>query len=181
MFSAVRAFHNCGTPKERRDYIWPDRKMQVCIYLTALVLLPYVLNPHSEAAWLLMKSYFPCTYYFYCGSLIFCFFGTVKQLKMWKPSSLIAGIITFLTMIPFILHAWLPSGFLSPEAIRICSVVAFVASMMMVVYCGLWGLPDGICPSHVVFAHHSYPIPLACLHHGFARCNGLDVYSAVCL
>ena len=85
MFSAVRAFHNCGTPKERRDYIWPDRKMQVCIYLTALVLLPYVLNPHSEAAWLLMKSYFPCTYYFYCGSLIFCFFGTVKQLKMWKP------------------------------------------------------------------------------------------------
>ena len=81
MFSAVRAFHNCGTPKERRDYIWPDRKMQVCIYLTALVLLPYVLNPHSEAAWLLMKSYFPCTYYFYCGSLIFCFFGTVKQLE----------------------------------------------------------------------------------------------------
>ncbi len=45
MFSAVRAFHHCGTPKERRDYIWPDRKMQVGIYLTSVVLL---LDPHLK-------------------------------------------------------------------------------------------------------------------------------------
>ena len=137
MFSAVRAFHNCGTPKERRDYIWPDRKMQVGIYLTALVLLPYVLNPHSEAAWLLMKSYFPCTYYFYCGSLIFCFFGTVKQWKMWKTTNLIAAIITFLAMLPLILHAWIPSGLLTPETIKICNVVVIVVSIIMVVYSGV--------------------------------------------
>ena len=64
VFSVVRAVHNCGTPKERRDYIWPDRKMQVAVYLTATVLLPYVLNPKSEAAWILFKSYFPGVYYF---------------------------------------------------------------------------------------------------------------------
>ena len=137
MFSAVRAFHNCGTPKERRDYIWPDRKMQVGAYLTALVLLPYVLNPHSEAAWLLMKSYFPCTYYFYCGSLIFCFFGTVKQWKMWKTTNLIAAIITFLAMLPLILHAWIPSGLLTPETIKICNVAVIVVSIIMVVYSGV--------------------------------------------
>ena len=56
VFSVVRAVHNCGTPKERRDYIWPDRKMQVAVYLTATVLLPYVLNPKDEAAWILFKS-----------------------------------------------------------------------------------------------------------------------------
>ena len=66
VFSVVRGVHNCGTPKERRAYIWPDRKMQVIIYLCGTVLLPYVLNPQNEAAWILMKSYFPCTYYFYC-------------------------------------------------------------------------------------------------------------------
>lgn len=140
MFSAVRAFHNCGTPKERRDYIWPDRKMQVGIYLTSIVLLPYVLNPHSEAAWLLMKTYFPCTYYYYCASLIFCFFGTVKQWKMWKTTNLIAGIITALAMLPFILHAWLPSGLLTPESIWICTVAAMTVCALMIIYCGvaLW-------------------------------------------
>ena len=61
-FSVVRGVHNCGTPKERRDYIWPDRKMQVIIYLTATVLLPYVLNPRIESAWLIMESFFLCTY-----------------------------------------------------------------------------------------------------------------------
>ena len=51
VFSVVRAVHNCGTPKERRDYIWPDRKMQVAVYLTATVLLPYVLNPNRISAY----------------------------------------------------------------------------------------------------------------------------------
>ena len=110
VFSIVRAVHNCGTPKERRAYIWPDRKMQVAVYASATVLLPYVLNPKSEAAWILFKSYFPGAYYFYCGALIFCFFGTVKQWKMWKTTNLVAALVTFLAMFPLVLHAWLPSG-----------------------------------------------------------------------
>ena len=137
VFSAIRGFHNCGTPKERRDYIWPDRKMQVVIYLHGTLLLPYVLNPHSEAAWLLVKLYFPCTYYYYCGSLIFCFFGTVKQWNSWKPANLIAGIITAAALMPFVFHAWLPSGLLSPEAISVCSVVAIVVGILMVIYAGI--------------------------------------------
>lgn len=136
-FSVVRGVHNCGTPKERRDYIWPDRKMQVIIYLTATVLLPYVLNPRSESAWLLMKSYFPCTYYFYCGSMIFCFFGSVKQWKMWKTTNLIAAVITALAMMPIVIHGWWPSGVLSPESIRVCNIVVIVVSLVMMVYTGV--------------------------------------------
>lgn len=137
VFSAVRGIHNCGTPKESRSYIWPDRKMQVIIYLCGTVLLPYVLNPHSEAAWLLMKSYFPCTYYFYCASLIFCFFGSVKQWNKWKPINRIAACITAAAMLPLIIHAWLPSGLLSPEMASLWSNVVVVVSILMMCYSGV--------------------------------------------
>ena len=137
VFSVVRAVHNCGTPKERRDYIWPDRKMQVAVYLSATVLLPYVLNPKSEAAWILFKSYFPGTYYFYCGALIFCFFGTVKQWKMWKTTNLVAAIVTFLAIFPLVLHAWLPSGLLGPGGVKVCSVILMVVSFLAMIYAGV--------------------------------------------
>ena len=137
VFSVVRAVHNCGTPKERRDYIWPDRKMQVAVYLTATVLLPYVLNPKDEAAWILFKSYFPGTYYFYCGALIFCFFGTVKQLKTWKTTNLVAAIVTFLAIFPLVLHAWLPSGLLTPNGVKVFSVILLVTSCLAMIYAGV--------------------------------------------
>jgi len=137
VFAIVRAVHNCGTPKERRAYIWPDRKMQVAVYMTATVLLPYVLNPKSEAAWLLFKSYFPGVYYFYCGALIFCFFGTVKQLRNWKTANVVAAIITGLAMLPLVLHAWMPSGLLTPHGVSICSTILMVASFLTIIFAGI--------------------------------------------
>ena len=137
VFSVVRGVHNCGTPKERRAYIWPDRKMQVMIYLCGTVLLPYVLNPQNEAAWILMKSYFPCTYYFYCGALIFCFFGTVKQWKIWKKANFIAAIVTFLALAPLVANAWWPSGLLSPEFIKAWNYVVIAVSIIMIGYTGV--------------------------------------------
>ena len=137
IFSVVRGIHNCGTPKERRDYIWPDRKMQVRIYLFGTVLLPYVLNPESESAWLLMKTYFPCTYYYYCGALIFCFFGTVKQWKMWKTYNRLAALITALAMLPLVLNAWWPSGLFSPHFLHIWNYVIMAVIALNVGYCGV--------------------------------------------
>ena len=136
-FSIVRAFHNCGVPKERRAYIWPDRKMQIVVYLSATVLLPYVLNPKSEAAWLLFKSFFPGVYYFFCGALIFCFFGTVKQWNQWKTYNRVATAITILAMLPLVLHAWWPSGLLTPNGVSICSNILVVASILMMIYSGI--------------------------------------------
>jgi hypothetical protein len=134
VFSVVRGVHNCGTPKERRNYIWPDRKMQVVIYMFGTVLLPYVMNPKSESAWLLMKTYFPCTYYCYCGMLMFFFFGSMKQWNKWKTTSYVAGIVAALTILPFILNAWLPSGLLSAEMARLLSIVAVVVSLLMMCF-----------------------------------------------
>ena len=137
VFSAVRGFHNCGTPKGRRAYIWPDRKLQVLIYLCGSLLLPYILNPQSEAAWILMKSYFPCTYYFYCGVLIFCFFGSVTQWNRWKLPTYIAAGLTALAIAPLIAHAWIPSGLLSPRFISRWIIVVAVVSILMMVYAGI--------------------------------------------
>lgn len=137
IFSVVRGIHNCGTPKERRDYIWPDRKMQVRIYLFGTVLLPYVLNPESESAWLLMKTYFPCAYYYYCGALIFCFFGTVKQWKMWKTYNRLAALITALAMLPLVLNAWWPSGLFSPHFLHIWNYVIMAVIALNVGYSGV--------------------------------------------
>ena len=78
MFAATRWFHTCQAPKEERDFLWPDRKLLVVIYLCSAVLVPYLLNPESPQAWALWKSYFPGTYYFFGGALFFCFFGTVS-------------------------------------------------------------------------------------------------------
>jgi hypothetical protein len=111
--------------------------MQVAVYMTATVLLPYVLNPKSEAAWLLFKSYFPGVYYFYCGALIFCFFGTVKQLRNWKTANVVAAIITGLAMLPLVLHAWLPSGLLTPHGVSICSTILMVASFLTIIFAGI--------------------------------------------
>ena len=66
-FAAVRWFHTCRAPKKEHRYIWPDRKLQVLVYLCSVVLVPYAVNPTSEAAWVLMKSYLVGTWFFYCG------------------------------------------------------------------------------------------------------------------
>ena len=46
-FAAVRWFHTCRAPKREHRYIWPDRKLQVLVYLCrellSLTPLEYIL------------------------------------------------------------------------------------------------------------------------------------------
>lgn len=139
MFSAIRWFHACNKPKEARAYVWPDRKMQARIYLLSLCLLPYIFNPTDANAWLLWKSYFPATYYFYCGVLLFCFFGTVKQWDQWKGVSWLAGAVVALTMLPLIINAWIPGCILHPDKWggRFYLYIVIATSLLMMCYCGM--------------------------------------------
>lgn len=134
MFAAVRWFHTCRAPKERHRYIWPDRKLQCLLYCCATVLLPYVANPADPAAWVLIKSYFPATYHFYCGLLLLCFFGSVKQWNQWKTVSWAAAIMVIGTMIVPVVNAWIPAGILSADGLRIWQYVVLVESLVMVVF-----------------------------------------------
>lgn len=137
MFSAIRWWHTCRTPKERHSYIWPDRKLQCLVYMVSVVLIPYAINPTNEAAWVLMKSYFPATYYFYCGLLMLCFAGTVKQWGQWKTISWVAAVIVIATMLLPVLNAWLPFPFMSDEGMRFWQYVIIVESIVMMGYCTL--------------------------------------------
>ena len=134
MFVAVRWFHTCRAPKERRRYIWPDRKLQCLLYCCATVLLPYIANPTDTAAWELVRNYFPATYNFYCGVLLLCFFGTVKQWNQWKNVSWAAAIMVIGTMLVPVVNAWMPSGIFNTNGLQIWQKVVLVESIVMVVY-----------------------------------------------
>ena len=134
MFAAVRWWHTCKQPKSAQRYIWPDRKLQCLLYCCASVLLPYVYDPTNPMAWLLIKSYFPATYYFYCGVLLLCFFGTVKQWNKWKTVSWAAAIMVIGAMLVPVLNAWLPTSILSAEGLNVWQYVVMIESFVMVVY-----------------------------------------------
>lgn len=133
-FSAIRWFHTCRTPRERQAYIWPDRKLQCVIYTHATLLLPYILNPNSEAAWILEKTYFPATYYTYCGILLLCFFGTVKQYEKRVIVSRTAAAITAIIMSPLVINAWIPGGILTTEQTDILTKAAAATGIVMMFY-----------------------------------------------
>ena len=133
-FAAVRWFHTCQEPKERHAYIWPDRKLQVLAYLMATLLLPYVVDPTNESAWMLMKSYFPATYYFYCGLLMLCYAGTVKQWSRWKFVSWVAACIVIATMLIPVLNAWLPFEFMSARGVWLWHYVITGESLLMMAF-----------------------------------------------
>jgi len=139
IFSAVRWFHTCDKPKESHAYIWPDRKMQAITYLLATVLIPYALNPLDENAWLLWKCYFPVTYYFYCGMMLFCFFGSVKQWNQWKVVTWFVGAVVALTMIPLIINAWIPGCILHPSQWggQFYQYIVIAISVLMIFYCAV--------------------------------------------
>ena len=136
-FAVVRWFHTCQEPKERRAYIWPDRKLQCLVYLMATLLLPYAVNPTSEAAWTLMKSYFPATYYFYCGLLLLCYAGTVKQWSRWKFVCWLAACMVIATMLSPVLNAWTPVEFLSARGLELWHYVITGESILMMAFCSM--------------------------------------------
>lgn len=137
VFSAMRTFHTCQQPKEHRAYIWPDRKLQAIIYMMATCMLPYVADPTNPAAWQLVKSYYPTTYYFYCGVLLFMFFGSVKQWNSWKNVSWVCTILIIIAMAPLIINAWIPGSILSEKGMEMQMVIVTVVSLLMIPYCAL--------------------------------------------
>lgn len=134
IFLAIRWFHTCSEPKEQHAQIWPDRWMQCVIYSMATLLLPYAIDPTDPSAWLLYKSYFPTAYYFYCGALMFCYFGTGRQWNRWKTASWVAAIITLLAIGPLVMNAWMSGSVLSEEGIHTWSYVVTVVGLIMMAF-----------------------------------------------
>ena len=131
MFAAIRIWHTCNSPKHHRSYVWPDRKLQVLIMLMGTVLLPYVIDPTSPSAWLLMKSYLPTCGFFYCGVLLLCFFGSVNQWNRWVNISWVGAFITMIPMVPLVMNAWIPGEILDSWGIRVTLFLVVVVALLM--------------------------------------------------
>ena len=116
IFAVVRAFHVCLPYKERADYHYPDRKLFVIIFLFPLILLPYVWNPADPDLWMFVRWYFTVTSFFFCGVLMFTYFGKVKQWFGWHRLSNIIGAFVFTTMAVMWVLALLPGQQLSGDS-----------------------------------------------------------------
>ncbi len=136
-FAAVRWFHTCRAPKKEHRYIWPDRQLQVLVYLCSVVLIPYAVNPTSQEAWVLMKTYLVSTWFFYCGLLLLCFFGTVKQWNRWRTVSWVAALIVLATMLPVVLNAWLPTPIMTASGMHFWQFWVVVESIIMMAYAAI--------------------------------------------
>ncbi len=50
---------------------------------------------------------------------------------------MVAAIITGLAILPLVIHAWLPSGLLTPHGVSICSTILMVASFLTIIFAGI--------------------------------------------
>ena len=115
--AAVRYFHMCHPFDRKPRYSYPGRPFVVGIYLNALLLLPYALNPVSPDAWYLARIYFLPVTIFHFTVLLFSYFGNVMQWKKWQLPIIVVSLPVILALLAaFALAVWPgeQSGSVSP-------------------------------------------------------------------
>lgn len=97
--AAVRWFHMCRPYDRNPGYFYPGRKAATLIYLSALILLPYIFLPENNGAWLLVKAYFLPMELYFLTLLLFSYFGSVMHWHKWRRPTLILGAIALLALL----------------------------------------------------------------------------------
>ena len=108
VIASVRWFHMCRPYDRNPGYYYPGRRAVTLIYLSALVLIPYVIYPDNLSAWLLIKAYFLPFALYIPTVLLLSYFGGVKQWKRWRGPIMSLGIIICLSLLAAV--AWTISG-----------------------------------------------------------------------
>lgn len=99
VLAAVRWFHMCKPYGNAPSYYYPGRPYVVAVFISSLLLLPYVIHPEQADAWYLTRIYFlPFTIYHFI-ILQFAYFSTVMQWKRWRLAPLISGMPVFIAMV----------------------------------------------------------------------------------
>lgn len=108
VIAAVRWFHVCRPYDEHPDYYFPGRPFVAGNFLSAVVILPYIINPESPDALYLMRVYFlPMTLY-ELTLVLYAYFGNILQWSRWQlptivtglPASLASAVALVLAIIP---------------------------------------------------------------------------------
>ncbi|MBR5923978.1 MAG: helix-turn-helix transcriptional regulator [Bacteroidales bacterium] len=110
VIAAVRWFHLCRPFDRNPQYYYPGRPFVVGVYLCALALLPYALQPDSPDAWHLAQMYFlPVTLYHFT-ILLFAYFGSVMQWRKWRIPMMIIGFPVVVALAGAVLLAIIPGN-----------------------------------------------------------------------
>lgn len=137
MFAAVRWFHVCPGAKEKKSYYYPDRKIATLFYAVPIILLPYILNPASQASWMLVKGYYPLTHFFYCAVLLFNYFGKVRQWRRWHTSGIAASVLVSIATALLLAVALMPECKITEDLEHTFNFIIIVIGLLMTIYSGV--------------------------------------------
>lgn len=98
VIAAVRWFHMCRPYDRNPLYYYPGRKATTIAYLMSLTLIPSLIIPETEGAWLLLKAYFLPVNLFYMTILLFSYFGGIMHWRRWRKPTLTLGAIALLAL-----------------------------------------------------------------------------------
>ena len=129
--AAVRWFHMCRPFDRNPRYYYPGRPFVVGVYLCALALLPYALQPDSPDAWHLAQMYFlPVTLYHFT-ILLFAYFGNVMEWKKWRRPMIIIGLPVVISLVAAFVLAVIPGN----QVGRISDVNLFLLGAILTGVC----------------------------------------------
>jgi AraC-like DNA-binding protein len=131
IIAAVRWFHMCRPYDRNPRYYYPARPAITMIYLSSVVLIPYVINPDSHTAWLIVKTYFLPVDIYFITILLFSYFGGVKQWRKWRVPTIALGIIAALTMLTAV--SWTQSDVYDGTLDIIETIIIGIAAVMTIV------------------------------------------------
>lgn len=102
-FAAIRWFHTCRPYDKHGKYYYPARGLASCLFILAVILLPYAFQPGDNDAWLLVRAFYPLVYFLNCASLLLRYFGKVKKWTKWhRPAIILAVPVGILLILLFV-------------------------------------------------------------------------------
>ena len=99
VISAVRWFHMCQPYDRHPDYYYPARKTITIVYLTAVLLIPYIVLPDRLGSWLLVKAYFLPADLYFMSILFFSYFGSVMHWRKWRRPTILWGSLALIALL----------------------------------------------------------------------------------
>ena len=131
--ATVRWFHMCRPYDSKAHYYYPGRPFLTGVWLSALTLLPYVLDPENADAWFVARFYFlPVTLYHFT-LILFSYFGSVMQWKQWRWPEIIAGVPVALLLLAAVALAVWPGT--QVGGTRMASYILYIVGLVITAVC----------------------------------------------
>ena len=135
---AIRWFHMCKPFDKQPRYYYPGRPYVTMVFASALLLLPYVLDPESADAWYLVRMYFLPLTILHLSILQFAYFGSVMQWKRWRLPAILSTVPMALVMVAVEAIALTPGeqiGGVIPQALAVGTL--HLTGALLTIVCGV--------------------------------------------